>query len=63
MIWASSGQQELHLQALLNNYPESAKADEYKLMIIKSYFRFAELSIEEKKRNVLNRLLMNAMIL
>jgi len=34
---------------LLNAYPESAKADEYKLMIIKSYFRFAELSVEEKK--------------
>ena len=34
---------------LLNGYPESAKADEYKLMIIKSYFRFAEMSIEEKK--------------
>jgi outer membrane protein assembly factor BamD len=35
--------------ALLNTFPESLKADEYKLMIIKSYFRFAELSIEEKK--------------
>lgn len=35
--------------ALLNSYPESEKSDEYKLMIIKSYFRFAELSIEEKK--------------
>lgn len=35
--------------ALLNSYPESMKADEYKLMIIKSYYRFAELSIEEKK--------------
>jgi len=35
--------------ALLNAYPESMKADEYKLMIIKSYYRFAELSIEEKK--------------
>jgi outer membrane protein assembly factor BamD len=35
--------------ALLNSYPESVKADEYKLMIIRSYFRFAELSIEEKK--------------
>jgi outer membrane protein assembly factor BamD len=34
---------------LLNNYPESMKADEYKLMIIKSYYRFAELSVEEKK--------------
>jgi outer membrane protein assembly factor BamD len=35
--------------ALLNSYPESARGDEYKLMIIKSYYRFAELSIEEKK--------------
>lgn len=35
--------------ALLNNFPESARADEYKLMIIKSYYRFAEMSIEDKK--------------
>jgi outer membrane protein assembly factor BamD len=35
--------------ALLNSYPESQKADEYKLMIIKSYYRYAELSVEEKK--------------
>lgn len=35
--------------SLLNAYPESAKADEYKLMIIKSFYRFAEMSIEEKK--------------
>jgi outer membrane protein assembly factor BamD len=34
---------------VLNNYPESNNADEYKLMTIKSYFRYAELSIEEKK--------------
>ncbi len=34
---------------LLNTYPESLKGDEYKLMIIKSYYRFAELSVEEKK--------------
>ena len=34
---------------LLNGYPESGRADEYKLMVIKSYFRFAEMSIEEKK--------------
>jgi len=34
---------------LLNGYPESGKADEYKLLIIKSYFRFAEMSIEGKK--------------
>lgn len=35
--------------SLLNAYPESAKADEYKLMVIRSYYRYAELSIEEKK--------------
>ena len=34
---------------LLNTYPESEKADEYKLMVIKSFYRFAELSVEEKK--------------
>ena len=35
---------------LLNSYPESMKADEYMLMIIKSYYHFAELSVEEKKK-------------
>jgi outer membrane protein assembly factor BamD len=35
--------------ALLNNYPESEKGDEYKLMIIKSYYKFAQLSVEEKQ--------------
>lgn len=35
---------------VLNNYPDSPKADEYKLMVIKSYFRFAEMSIDEKKK-------------
>lgn len=34
---------------LLNSYPESLKGDEYKLMIIKSYFNFADQSIEERK--------------
>ena len=34
---------------VLNNYPESNKADEYKFMTIKSYYRYAELSIEDKK--------------
>jgi outer membrane protein assembly factor BamD len=34
---------------VLNNYPESGKADEYKMMAIKAYFRLAELSIEDKK--------------
>jgi outer membrane protein assembly factor BamD len=35
--------------SLLNTYPDSDKSAEYKLMSIKSYFRFAELSIQEKK--------------
>ncbi len=34
---------------LLDTYPETERGDEYKLMVIKSYFRFAELSIEDKK--------------
>jgi outer membrane protein assembly factor BamD len=34
---------------MLNDYAESTRADEYKLMAIKSYFRFAELSVEDKK--------------
>lgn len=34
---------------LLNGYPESMRADEYKLWIIKSYYRFAEMSVEEKQ--------------
>jgi len=34
---------------VLNNYPESTRGDEYKLMTIKSYYRYAELSVEEKK--------------
>jgi len=34
---------------LLNNFPDSEKGDEYKLMVIKSYFKFAELSVDEKK--------------
>ncbi len=35
--------------ALLNSYPESMRGDEYKLMIIKSYYNFAEMSVEERK--------------
>jgi outer membrane protein assembly factor BamD len=35
--------------SLLNLYPESLSSDEYKLMAIKASFRFAELSVEEKK--------------
>jgi outer membrane protein assembly factor BamD len=34
---------------LLNTYPDSKNSDEHKLMSIKAYYRFAEMSIEEKK--------------
>jgi outer membrane protein assembly factor BamD len=34
---------------LLNSYPDTQHGDEYKLMSIKSYFRLAEMSVEEKK--------------
>lgn len=35
--------------SLINDFPDSQKGDEYKLMVIKSYFKFAELSVEERK--------------
>jgi outer membrane protein assembly factor BamD len=34
---------------LMNNYPESERSDEYKLQIIRSYYEYAALSIDEKK--------------
>ena len=34
---------------LLSTYPDANKAADYKLMSIKAYYRFAELSVEEKK--------------
>lgn len=34
---------------LINNYPDSPKGDEYKLMAIKAYFKYATLSIAEKQ--------------
>lgn len=35
--------------ALLNNYPESAKGEDYKLMVVKSYYKFAKMSIVDKQ--------------
>jgi outer membrane protein assembly factor BamD len=35
--------------SLINDFPESGKSDEYKLMVIKAYYKFAELSVEDKK--------------
>ncbi len=34
---------------LLENFPESGQAEDYKLWVIKSYFKYAEMSIAEKK--------------
>lgn len=34
---------------LSNNYPESVKGEEYKLKIVKSYYKFAKMSIQEKQ--------------
>ena len=34
---------------LINNYPESAKGEEYKLKAVKSYYRFAKMSILDKQ--------------
>ncbi|MEI7470831.1 MAG: outer membrane protein assembly factor BamD [Chitinophagaceae bacterium] len=34
---------------LMNNYPESAKGESYKLLVVKAYYRYAKMSIEEKQ--------------
>lgn len=34
---------------LIENFPDSDKSEDYKLMVIKSYFKYAELSVEEKQ--------------
>jgi outer membrane protein assembly factor BamD len=34
---------------LMNNYPESASGENYKLMVVKSYFKFAKMSILDKQ--------------
>ena len=34
---------------LINNYPESVKGDEYKLKIVKAYYKFAKLSFVDKQ--------------
>ncbi len=35
---------------LINNFPYSPKADEYKLMIIRSYYKYAGMSVPEKQQ-------------
>src|ERR1700749_479339 len=39
------------LNSLMNSYPDSERSDEYKLLIIRSDFRYAELSIFEKQED------------
>ena len=39
----------LAYSALLNNYPETTRGEDYKLMVIKSYYKFAKLSTPEKQ--------------
>jgi outer membrane protein assembly factor BamD len=34
---------------LMNDFPDSPQSDEYKLQVIKSYYQYASLSIDEKK--------------
>ncbi len=34
---------------LIDNYPDTNKGDEYKLMVIKSYYQYAKMSVEEKQ--------------
>jgi len=34
---------------LLNSFPESQSGDTYKLMVVKSYYKYAKLSVSEKK--------------
>lgn len=34
---------------LINSYPESVKGEEYKFMVVKSYYKFAKLSIIDKQ--------------
>lgn len=35
--------------SLINNFPDTKKGDEYKLQVIKSYYLYAQNSVEEKK--------------
>jgi outer membrane protein assembly factor BamD len=40
----------LSYENVLNDYPESAKGEEYQLKIVKSYYEFARLSVVDKKQ-------------
>ena len=40
----------ISFSAVSDNFPDSKKSDEYKLLVIKSYFKYAEMSIPEKQQ-------------
>ena len=40
-----------------DNFPDSKKSDEYKLQEIRSYFRYAEMSLEEKQKERFEKVL------
>jgi outer membrane protein assembly factor BamD len=48
----------LSFSTLLNNYPESTKAELYKLMVVKAYFRFAKMSISSKQEERYEKVIM-----
>lgn len=39
----------ISFSSLSENFPDSKKSDEYKLLVIKSYYKYAEMSIPEKQ--------------
>jgi outer membrane protein assembly factor BamD len=47
----------LAFTTLMNNYPDSPKGDEYKLMSIRSYYRYAAMSIPEKQEERYNKVI------
>ncbi len=40
-----------------DNYPDSKKGDEYKVLVIKSYYKYAEMSYEEKQKERFEKVL------
>jgi outer membrane protein assembly factor BamD len=42
---------------LMNEFPDSEKSDQYKILVIKSYFQFAEMSVDTKKEERFEKVL------
>jgi outer membrane protein assembly factor BamD len=45
---------------LMENYPDSDRAEEYKLNVIKAYYKFAEMSILEKQQERFEKVILEA---